>query len=148
MNITIPVPAGTTDHGQPGLLCVPPGWTDIFTFFATNYVAHAATVLARPGQSLSETFMDVVSALFVPGFGALRTLRYLILHPATVRDDDLRRAAAAGALCMVIRRERREKAGPFLKKKLVADEEQAGVELPLMNSPYVLGALRVSDPPV
>lgn len=130
-NFTIPVPNGTTNHGQPGLVCVPPTWINILTFFATNYFAHAATVLTKPGQSTLETVVSISCALFVPAAGALRILRYLLLHPITI-SNKLQRAAAAGALCMVVRETRIDQ--PTSSKGssvggIVGDEEQGGLEL-------------------
>src|SRR2546423_328016 len=49
-NITITVPNGTTDHGDPHLLCLPAKWSDIALFFFGNYLAHAATVKSLPGE--------------------------------------------------------------------------------------------------
>ena len=43
-NITIEVPAGTTNHGNLHLLCTPAQAQDILVFFAANYFARAATV--------------------------------------------------------------------------------------------------------
>lgn len=116
MNSTIPVPSGYTDHGQPGLICVPSTWTSILTFFATNYLAHAATTLVKPGQSKLESAATIAGALFIPGFGAMRILRYLDSRPKFIKDE-LQRAAAAGALCMVIRKERCIKNDPWRRKK-------------------------------
>jgi hypothetical protein len=104
MNFT--APPGSQNHGDPHLLCLPASWTDIFVFFATNYLAHAATLIPRPGQTFFEGVIDIANALFIPGSGALRTMRFLILH--TTRPwgtPSIVRAAKAGALCMVVRDE-------------------------------------------
>jgi hypothetical protein len=50
-NNTISLPEGFTNHDDPNLLCMPPSWTDLAIFFLGNYVAHAATVVSRPGES-------------------------------------------------------------------------------------------------
>jgi hypothetical protein len=40
INITISVPEGTSDHGNPNLLCTPTKWLDVLVFFFANYLAH------------------------------------------------------------------------------------------------------------
>ena len=102
-NFTIVTPDGTTTHGNPNLLCFPPKWYDYITFFMTNYVAHAATLIALPGESTVDTVYWSVTALFLPAAGLVRTLPLLFRMPRLVRNDPLRRAALAGALCTVVR---------------------------------------------
>lgn len=101
-NFTLPVPAGSTNHGDPHLLCTPPSWTDYAVFFLTNYVAHVATVISSPGQGLPETLLTALMAFFFPCSGVVRAVRFIWWHASTERDA-LRRAARAGALCMVVR---------------------------------------------
>ncbi|OIW33921.1 hypothetical protein CONLIGDRAFT_677656 [Coniochaeta ligniaria NRRL 30616] len=110
MNFTIQVPPDTKNHGDPTLLCVPPQWTDYFIFFATNYVAHAATLISRPGEGTVETLFDALNALFIPGSGALRAFRLLVLYIGRLfagnwRVNSIEEAQRAGALCMVMREE-------------------------------------------
>lgn len=99
-NITLPV--GTTDHGQPGLLCLPTAWTDIVVFFIGNYVAHAATIRLEPGTSIVDTVLAIIWALLIPVSGVQRGVRG-ILSFAKFGKTDLQIAARAGALCQVIR---------------------------------------------
>ncbi|KAF7367617.1 Pogo transposable element [Mycena sanguinolenta] len=101
-NITIPVPEGTSDHGNPSILCTPTNWTSILSFFFGNYIAHAATTLASPGEELFEYALAVVMVLLFPSAGVDRGLD-AIFRCAVFAKDDLTRAARAGALCMVIR---------------------------------------------
>lgn len=130
MNFTIPVPNGTTNHGEQGLVCIPPKWTDLLTFFVTNYFAHAATVVSTPGQSTFETVTSISCALFAPGSGALRTLRYFELLPVFKRNR-LKRAVAAGAVCMVVSKQEEQKKSKKSKADLrgQGDEEQGGLEM-------------------
>lgn len=51
-NSTLPLPPGTTNHGNPKLICLPTKWTDVIVFFLGNYVAHAATIRLEPGMSI------------------------------------------------------------------------------------------------
>ena len=99
-NITLPV--GTTNHGQPGLLCLPTKWTDIIVFFIGNYVAHAATIRLEPGTSIVDTVLAIIWTLLIPGSGVQRGVRG-ILSRAKFGKTDLQIAARAGTLCQVIR---------------------------------------------
>ncbi|KAI3556926.1 hypothetical protein CABS01_09867 [Colletotrichum abscissum] len=109
MNITITVPPGTVNHGDPRLICTPPIWTDFVIFYATNYFVHALTLPSRPGESILETCFTVLTALFLPSTGSLRAARWLLSHAGTVRRDELSRAIRAGALCMVVDETERSK---------------------------------------
>ncbi|KAK3374359.1 hypothetical protein B0T24DRAFT_577320 [Lasiosphaeria ovina] len=104
MNITLTVPEGSTNHGDPGLLCSPPKWYSYVVFFGTNYFSHAATVVSLPGQSIQETIMVLISALFLPSSGVARAIDVILSHPITFKDP-LQRAMRANALCMVVRDE-------------------------------------------
>jgi hypothetical protein len=66
INITISVPAGTSEHGNPNLLCTPTKWLDILTFFLANYFAHAATVKAPPGGNTKNLAFVVFLAIASP----------------------------------------------------------------------------------
>jgi hypothetical protein len=105
MNFTIVVPEGASNHGDPRLICIAPRWYDYISFFLTNYLAHAATLVAFPGQSNSESIAWALAALLLPASGVLRVVRLLFIRPGAERDP-LRRAARAGALCMVVLRTR------------------------------------------
>jgi hypothetical protein len=65
-NITITVPDGSSNHGDPNLLFTPSSWTDIITFYVGNYAAHAATVISLPGESTISTIRVGLSALLFP----------------------------------------------------------------------------------
>jgi hypothetical protein len=101
-NGNITLPAGTTSHGTPGLLCLPTKWTDVVVFFLGNYVAHAATIRLEPGTSTVDTVLFVVRALLIPVSGVNGGIRG-ILSLAKFGKTDLQIAARAGALCQVIR---------------------------------------------
>jgi hypothetical protein len=104
-NITIAVPDGSSNHGDPNLLCTPSGWTDIVTFFAGNYLAHAATVISLPGESTISTVKVGLSALLFPTSGMLRGMS-AVGSFATLAKTDLKKAARSGALCMVVRNDK------------------------------------------
>ena len=101
MASTFNVPEGSTNHGDPNLLCVPPSWSDLAVFFGTNYLAHAATLVTRPGQSFVETIVDTANALFIPGSGMIHAIRVLFYDTDIHRTSPpLKKAARAG--CGVI----------------------------------------------
>ena len=101
-NMTITVPIGTQNHGNPKLLCAPARWTDVAIFFLANFVAHAATVKTTPGQPALQSLADLIFALLFPVFGIQRGLR-AIQQCAVLAETPLEKAHRAGALCMVIR---------------------------------------------
>src|SRR2546429_9111725 len=65
-NITITAPDGTSNHGDPRLLCTPTRWSDIMIFFLGNYVAHAATVKPLPGEPTLHLLFNQLFALLFP----------------------------------------------------------------------------------
>ena len=100
-NITITVPEGFSNHGNKHLFCEPTKWYHILLFFFVNYLSHAATVKARPGQSTAQSIIDFVSALFLPYSGLMRAVE-MIAKSSKPGTSGLRKAANAGALCMVV----------------------------------------------
>ncbi|KAF2445771.1 hypothetical protein P171DRAFT_273004 [Karstenula rhodostoma CBS 690.94] len=102
-NITLPLPIGTSNHATPGLLCTPTKWTDVALFYLFNYVAHAATVLTRPGERLDDFIVSVIGSLLFPALGLYRGIEAILSRAAFVKHDDLKKAARSGALCLVVR---------------------------------------------
>ena len=102
-NVTLQVPYGTTDHGDPDSLCIPPTWIDIASFFLFNYIAHGATVVSYPGERAYSSFIDVVIAILFPTTGVKKALDLIFRHPRLTSKNDLELAARSGALCMLIR---------------------------------------------
>ncbi|KAJ7050592.1 hypothetical protein C8F01DRAFT_1034920, partial [Mycena amicta] len=102
MNLTITVPYGTSNHGDPSLLCTPTHWTSILAFFLGNYIAHAATTLSYPGEEFGGYLQTIIIALLFPTAGVVRGFD-AIFRCAILATSDLMCAARAGALCMVIR---------------------------------------------
>lgn len=96
------LPPGTSNHGNPNIVCFPAKWSEITIFFLGNYVAHAATVLSIPGQPTYGFFWDIVYALLFP-VTAVRKGFKAIFSLAKFGATDLETAARAGALCKVIR---------------------------------------------
>jgi hypothetical protein len=103
-NVTLP--AGATNHGDPGLICTPATWFTVASFIIANYLAHAATTQLFPGEKLYEQVLAFSTSLFFPTSGVFRGLNNIargIMVVASYRESELRQATAAGALCMVIR---------------------------------------------
>lgn len=105
-NLTIQVPPGATQHNNPYTLCIRgPPWKSTFyviTFFAANYISHAATVKSSPGEGPIITVCNIILALCFPMFGLLRALNS-IARGARFGGSELKNACRAGALCMVVR---------------------------------------------
>ncbi|RYP74288.1 hypothetical protein DL771_003109 [Monosporascus sp. 5C6A] len=93
---------GYFHHGNCELLCKAASWTDILLFILGNYFVHAATVTAKPGQSILSTIVKVVSASLFPISGISHALS-AIFSLAIFAPTDLQMAARAGALCTVVR---------------------------------------------
>jgi hypothetical protein len=103
-NITIALPEGTSNHGEPGLLCFPTGWTDLITFYLGNYAAHAATVKFLPGERMRDMVPTVIISLLFPAFGAFRGIMNILSVPIFAKKQGpFQMAVRARALCMVIR---------------------------------------------
>ena len=102
-NLTFTAPSGSTNHGNPKLICLPTQWYDIIVFFLTNYFAHAASIIVDPGADLHRNIAVVISALILPGSGYIRAVLAIRDHAATETKNPLMRAARTGALCMVLR---------------------------------------------
>ncbi|KAJ3956645.1 hypothetical protein N0V92_006789 [Colletotrichum tropicale] len=51
------------------LLCRETKWTDVVVFYLGNYIAHAATITTRPGQSTLITVVTMIGAVLLPGTG-------------------------------------------------------------------------------
>lgn len=101
-NITISVPKGTSNHGNPHLLCTPTQAIDVASFFLVNYLAHAATVSASPGQLPIPAVVNIIFAFVFPVSGVIRGLRGI--YQATIFEKDpLKAALQAGAVCEVVR---------------------------------------------
>lgn len=101
-NDTVVLPPGASNHGIPNLLCLPAQWTSIAAFFLGNYIAHAATVVSRPGSSPLDTAIAVIMACLLPGSGLTRALS-AIMSGSRLTGDELRAAARAGALCTLLK---------------------------------------------
>ena len=106
VNITILVPNGTVTHDDGHVLCVyGNSWRVtlyITTFFAANYIAHAATIKSNPGDRTPVTVCNMVLALFFPVSGLMRAVNAIVRF-GRLGGSDLEKACRAGALCMVVR---------------------------------------------
>ncbi|KAG9248384.1 hypothetical protein BJ878DRAFT_538411 [Calycina marina] len=108
MNSSVTFPANVQNNWDPNLICTPPQCTGYFIFFATNYIARAATLITHPGESIIETLTATANALFITSAGALRVFLFLILYLRTRfagmggHRTNPEQVARAGAPCMVV----------------------------------------------
>ncbi|KAL3302029.1 nacht domain-containing protein [Colletotrichum asianum] len=84
------------------LLCQETKWTDVVVFYLGNYIAHAATITTRPGQSTLITVVTMIGAVLLPGTGIWNGMK-AILSLARFAPTDLQTAARAGALYAVVK---------------------------------------------
>lgn len=106
-NVILLAPNGSIAiHDDGHVLCIHgPEWRTalyITTFFATNYLAHAATVKASPGDRTLVGIYHIISALLLPMYGLIRAAN-AIARRHKWRGSSLENACRAGALCMVVR---------------------------------------------
>src|SRR5437667_7582103 len=83
VNITLPVPDGTTTYDDLGIICTPPGVKDFIWFYFGNYISHAATIMTLPGQNNLSILNSVIWALASPTSGLAQGLR-VIFRGATL----------------------------------------------------------------
>ncbi|KAF4934464.1 hypothetical protein CGCF413_v001639 [Colletotrichum fructicola] len=84
------------------LLCRETKRTDVVVFYLGNYIAHAATITTRPGQSTLITVVTMIGAVLLPGTGIWNGMK-AILSLARFAPTDLQTAARAGALYAVVK---------------------------------------------
>jgi hypothetical protein len=102
VNETFLVPNGTTQNGDPRILCVPITPIKMAAFFAGNFVAHIVTVKSTPGETAPITIVNSVLALLLPTSGLMRGLN-AIARRVQFGISELDKACRAGALCVVVR---------------------------------------------
>ena len=90
---------------NPHLVCEGKRWESIFTFFATNYIAHALTIVPDPGANWFAQIVFSFTALMVPNIGLIGAIQSVTRHLLQGRSDDLRRALAQGALLILVKTE-------------------------------------------
>ncbi|KAK0612532.1 hypothetical protein B0T17DRAFT_564833 [Bombardia bombarda] len=89
---------------DPNLQCSPATPWSVFLFFASNYLAHCATVKMYPGSSPANTLVATALALFVPSSGIVRAFHLISRNSWFKKQKSpLEKAAMAGALRMVVR---------------------------------------------
>ena len=90
---------------DPHLVCEEKKWQSIFTFFITNYIAHAFTIIPDPGATWFAQTVFSFTALMVPNTGLVGAIRSVMSYFLQRRSDDLHRALAQDALLILVRRE-------------------------------------------
>ncbi|KAF3769916.1 hypothetical protein M406DRAFT_66377 [Cryphonectria parasitica EP155] len=93
---------GCGQDGNRTLLCSKPTRAYILQFYTVNYLAHAATTISSPGQSLLATIVNILMALLFPSSGVVRGVMAICSWAKFGKGGDLKTAARAGALCAVV----------------------------------------------
>jgi hypothetical protein len=100
-NDTVQLPPGSSNHGDPNLFCQPTKWSDVLVFFLGNYIAHAATVISKPGTSAVASLSQILAALLLPGSGLTRAVEAIFTR-SRLQPDDIKSAQRAGALITLV----------------------------------------------
>jgi hypothetical protein len=124
----------TIIHGD-NLYCTPTNWYDIGVFFLGNYISHALTIKAYPGEATTSVLIAAFGALLIPTTGLVRGINAIARNAkfkhkkflsVLFRDPDYQTAAAAGALCMVVRKKSwKPYHGDKLSNVILRDEVQS-----------------------
>lgn len=87
-------------------VCIRPApWTQIFSFFLTNYIARIATFKKTSGYEGSRDYLRTAVSLFVPFFGISQAASTIARGSRFLGKDELGRALHAGTLCVVQRKQ-------------------------------------------
>ena len=89
---------------DPHLVCEEKKWQSILTFFITNYVAHAFTIVPDPGANWIAQIVFSFSALMVPNIGLVGAIGSVLSYFLQGRSGDLHRALAQDALFILVKR--------------------------------------------
>jgi hypothetical protein len=128
MNLTVTVPAGSSNHGLANYICTPAQWYDFIIFFGANFFAHAATIRTVPGEKPGDIALTVTLALLFPFSGISRGVEAIARHASWPPCDELTRAARAGALCTIVRGQRwKPRDGMTLEGLQVSSKESSKV---------------------
>ena len=90
---------------NPHLVCEGKRWESIFTFFTTNYIAHAFTIIPDPGATWFAQTVFSFSALMVPNIGLIGAISSVMSYFLQGRSGDLHRALAQNALVILVKTE-------------------------------------------
>ena len=90
---------------DPHLVCEGKRWESILTFFITNYIAHAFTVVPDPGANWIAQIVFGFTALMVPNIGLIGAIDSVMSYFLQGRSDDLHRALAQDALFILVKRD-------------------------------------------
>ncbi|EFY91666.1 pogo transposable element, putative [Metarhizium acridum CQMa 102] len=100
-NLNFTLPEGTTNHGDPHLLCFPATWNSIAVFMIGNYLALAATVKTPPASSPFATAWIMLGALLVPSTGLVFGMSAFYQARKGHGESGLRKATLERALCII-----------------------------------------------
>jgi hypothetical protein len=90
---------------QDRVCIIPAPWTQILSFFLTNYIARIATFKKTSGYKGSRDYFRTVVSLFVPFYGISQAAETIARGSRFLGKDELGGALHAGALCVLQRNE-------------------------------------------
>lgn len=90
---------------ESGLCVVPAPWTQILSFFVTNYIARIATFKKTSGYEGSRDYFRTIVSLFVPFFGISQAASTIARGSRFLGKDEIGKALHAGTLCIVQRQQ-------------------------------------------
>jgi hypothetical protein len=118
VGLNLTVPNGTSQHGNPRIICAPMTVLGLLPFFAGNFLAHIATVKSSPGETVAVTAFNVLLAFVFPTSGLMRGLN-AIARRVLQGKSEIDSACRAGALCVVVRNSSwRPRIGQTLRVKI------------------------------
>jgi hypothetical protein len=81
----------------------PAPWTQILSFFLTNYIARVATFKKTSGYEGFRDYTETAMSLFVPFVGISQAAATIARGSRFLGHDDVERALLAEALCVIVR---------------------------------------------
>ena len=90
---------------DPHQVCEEKKWQSTLTFFITNYIAHAFTIVPDPGANWFAQIVFSFSALMVPNIGLIGAIDSVMSYFLQGRSGDLHRALAQNALLILVKRD-------------------------------------------
>lgn len=98
-------PPGNIVFTSAGMCVRPAPWTQILSFFVTNYIARIATFKKTSGYEGSRDYFRTIVSLFVPFFGISEAASTIARGSRFLGKDEIGQALHAGTLCIVQRKQ-------------------------------------------
>lgn len=130
-------------------VCVTPApWTQIFSFFLTNYIARIATFKKTSGYEGSRDYFRTIVSLFVPFYGISQAASTIARGSRFLGKDELGRALHARTLCIVQRKQSwRPKNGDVVRGCIIEAPRRSKKRRAGSNQRYDIPPSSLSDKP-